>query len=173
MKMSSLIVLGGVFAFAFAGRAAVLAAKVVDEGASASAPEINVDRCIDGVFAEELLTQSRRLEAKAINQESDDRKREVLLEHINNRIAELERLNAALGQTAERMKEADTAPSSKVAGLYERMKPNLAGAIIGEMDPKFAAGLLKSMSPDSASEILAAIAPGRAYAITVLMSEPA
>lgn len=167
MRVGSLIVLGAVFLSAFAGRAAVLAARTADTAPSGA----GAARCVDGPFAEELIAQSERLEAAALEQRSEDQKRAVLLQHVNERIAELERLNGALAAAAKETQKAAQS-STKVAGLYERMKPDLAGAIIGEMDPKFAAGLLESMNADSAAGILAAIDPGRAYAITVLMTGP-
>jgi flagellar motility protein MotE (MotC chaperone) len=170
MRISSLFVLGAVFMIAFAGRAAVLAAKGV-ESSGGKATEAKA-RCIDGSFAEELLAQSEKLEVAAVKQKAEDQKRAVLSEHIEKRINELERLNVELSAQLEKSREQAAQTSNNVATLYERMKPDLAGAIIGEMDPKFAAGLLKSMNADSASAILAAVGPARAYAITVLMTEP-
>lgn len=168
MRIGSLIVLGAVFLSAFAGRAAVLAARTADTAPA----DAGATRCVDGAFAEELIEQSERLEAAALDQRSEDQKRAVLLQHVNERIAELERLNGELAAAAAEEAQEAAQSSTKVAGLYERMKPDLAGAIIGEMDPKFAAGLLQSMNADSAAGILAAIDPGRAYAITVLMTAP-
>ena len=159
MRIGSLFILGSVFLTAFVGRAAVLASKGI-ESSAAKATDAKV-RCVDGALAEELLAQSERLEIAAARQKAEDQTRTVLAEHIEKRIKEL-----------EKSREQATQTSNKVATLYERMKPELAGAIIGEMDPKFAAGLLKSMNADSASGILAAIGPARAYAITVLLTDP-
>lgn len=155
---------------AFAGRAAVLASKDV-EGPAPTSSESDA-RCINGVFAEELLAQSERVEAAIIKQKAEDQKRAILLEHVNKRIAELEGLNAELSALSIKQQKEKDQGASKISSLYERMKPDLAGVIISEMDPKFAAGLLKSMKEDNASSILAAIDPARAYAITVLMVEP-
>lgn len=170
MRIGSLFILGSVFLTAFVGRAAVLASKGI-ESSAAKATDAKV-RCVDGALAEELLAQSKRLEIASARQKAEDQTRTVLAEHIEKRIKELERLNAELSAQLEKSREQATQTSNKVATLYERMKPELAGAIIGEMDPKFAAGLLKSMNADSASGILAAIGPARAYAITVLLTDP-
>lgn len=170
MRIGSLIVLGAVFLSAFAGRAAVLAART--DAAEASAPEEAGRRdCVTGALADEIRAQARRLELAEIDFRSEERKRAVLLDHVNERIAELERLNSELAATAARQGREAAGGAEKVAGLYERMKPDRAGAVLGAMDPKFAAGLLAAMKPESAAGILAAIAPERAYAITVVMTE--
>ena len=130
---------------------------------------------LGSVFLTAFVGRAAVLASKGIaaaRQKAEDQTRTVLAEHIEKRIKELERLNAELSAQLEKSREQATQTSNKVATLYERMKPELAGAIIGEMDPKFAAGLLKSMNADSASGILAAIGPARAYAITVLLTDP-
>lgn len=170
MRVGSLVVLGSVFVSAFVGRAAVLAAKQVETPLREESKAES--RCINGAFAEELATQSARIEKAAVNQKAEDQKRAVLLDHVNKRITELELLNAELSALSTKSQQEAEKGSSKIASLYERMKPDLAGVIIGEMDPKFAAGLLRSMNSDAASSILAAVDPARAYAITVLMAEP-
>jgi len=164
MRLGSLIVLGTVFLAAFMGRAAVLAAKAVSAG-DAMAPK----QCVDGAFAEELREQGDRLHAFAADRAAEDQKRAVFLKHVNERIDDLDRANQALSAAAAKALDDETVSAAKVAGLYERMKPDLAGAIIGEMDPHFAAGLLRSMNSERAAGILAALPPARAYAITVLM----
>jgi flagellar motility protein MotE (MotC chaperone) len=170
MRIGSLVILGSVFMSAFAGRAAVLASN--EAGDPGRSPIDEETRCVNGAFADELLAQSERLEDAMVRQKAEDQKRAVLTEHVNKRIAELERLNADLSALAAKLPQEPAHGASSVSNLYERMKPDLAGVIISEMDPKFAASLLKSMKADSASNILAAIDPSRAYAITVLMAEP-
>ncbi len=169
MRLGSLIVLGTVFFGAFAGRAAVLAAKSASAGETPHAASAH--RCIDGAFADELRMQSDRYQSAAASRADEDQKRSVFLKHVNERIDEMEKANAAFSAAAAKSADADAASATKVAGLYERMKPELAGVIIGGMDPSFAAGLLLAMNSESASGILASLAPERAYAITVLMAD--
>lgn len=169
MRLGALVTLGGVFAFAFAGRAAVLAAGAGELSSTSGSMKEAGHACIDGPFAEELIAQSERLENATIEQSSLDQKRKAILGHVNARIEELEGLNSQLAEMAARKEEGGSQSAGAVASLYERMKPDLAAAIIGQMDPRFAAGLLKSMSADSAAVILSSVAPERAYAITVLM----
>ena len=170
MRLGPLAVLGLVFAFAFVGRASVLAAKAVDGAGTAGDPPTAAS-CVDGRFAEELREQAARLEKRADQQASEDQKRAALLKHIEMRIGELERLNAVLTEASGKAVAADAGAGAKIAALYARMKPDLAGAIIAGMDPAFAASLLASMNGDSASGIIATLPPERAYAITVLMAE--
>lgn len=170
MRIGSLFILGSLFLSAFAGRAAVLASNDADNSDQVSSKADA--QCINGAFADELLAQSERIEKTIIKQKEDDQKRAVLLEHVEKRIAELERLNADLSALASGAQQLSNERSGKISNLYEKMKPDQAAVIFSEMDPKFAAGLLKSMKPDSASNILAALDPSKAYAITVLMVEP-
>lgn len=168
MRLGSLVVLGMVFFSAFAGRAAVLAARTVD--GAVEDPSGVSGRCIDGAFADELQKQADQLEAAGAAQASADQKRAIIQQHLNERLDELERLTAELAAAAEKGLSKDAAAAGKVAALYEQMKPDLAGEIIGGMDPNFAASLLLAMKSDRASGILGALSPDRAYAITVLMA---
>jgi flagellar motility protein MotE (MotC chaperone) len=169
MRLGSLIVLGAVFFSAFAGRAAVLAARTGDAELD---PATRVAaQCINGAFAEELKEQAERLETAAAEQTSKDQIRAVALAHVNERIDELEKANEALLSSASAAAKQEEGAAVRVASLYEKMKPDLAGGIISGMDPAFAAGILLSMNGDAASAILSALAPERAYAITVLMAD--
>jgi flagellar motility protein MotE (MotC chaperone) len=166
MRIGSLLILGAVFISAFAGRAGVLAARSVEQGDLAP-----VRQCIDGAFAEELKKQAERLDRAAADQASEDQKRAVIVQHVNSRIAELEKAASAYAASAQSAVGKEGAAAGKVAALYERMKPELAGEIVGGMDPSFAASLLLAMNSESASSILGALPPGRAYAITVIMAD--
>jgi len=169
MRLGALVTLGGVFAFAFAGRAAVLAAKAAEYSGTPGSTSEARHSCVNGPFAEELLAQAERLERQKTEQAAVDQKRQAVLQHVNARIEELEQLNGQLAEIAARNDESSSNSTGRAASLYERMKPELAAAIIAKMDPSFAAGLLKSMNEDRASEILSSVPPERAYAITVLM----
>lgn len=169
MRLESLFVLGAVFLSAFAGRLAVLAAEVAEGPASAS--ESQRPQCIDGAFAQELREQAERLEQAKLTQAERERAGEVILQHVNERLDELEKANAALAAAAGEALKKENEAAGKLASLYEKMKPEVAGGIIGGMDPAFAASLLLSMKGDSASAILGALDAQKAYAITVLMAE--
>lgn len=167
MRAGSLVILGAVFFSAFAGRAAVLAARTAEGGAAAAPGEV----CVSGAFADELLQQAERLRAAKAAQAETDRTRAVVLQHVNERIDAYEKAGEAFSAAATKRAADDEASARKVAALYEKMKPDLAGGIVGGMDPSFAASLLLSMNSENASAILGALPPERAYAITVLMAE--
>lgn len=168
MRAGSLVILGAVFLSAFAGRAAVLAARTVDGGAATATPG---EVCVNGAFADELLHQAERLKAARAAQAETDRTRAVVLQHVNERIDAYEKAGEALSSAATKVAADDHASAKKVAALYEKMKPDLAGGIVGGMDPSFAASLLLSMNSENASAILGALTPEKAYAITVLMAD--
>ncbi len=167
MRAGSLVILGAVFLSAFAGRAAVLAARA-SEG---EAPTPSRDVCVNGTFADELLEQAARLQAAKAAQAETDRTRAVVLQHVNERIDAYEKAGDAFTAVAMKVADDDRASAKKIAALYEKMKPDLAGGIVGGMDPAFAASLLLSMNGENASAILGALPPEKAYAITVLMAD--
>ncbi|MFN0024061.1 MAG: MotE family protein [Parvularculaceae bacterium] len=172
MRFESLMILGVVFACAFTGRAAVVAAETIDasdgNASTQSGPIPAI--CINGAFADELREQSKRLTEGLAARAEQDQERAVMLAHVKDKIAELEKINAKLSATLASASEVEGKAERKVVALYETMKPELAGSIIGEMDPEFAAGLLLGMNAESASGILSSLPAGRAYAITVLMA---
>lgn len=169
MRLGSLVILGAVFLSAFAGRAAVLAARSAEAGAASTGPAAR--QCVNGAFAEELLDQAERLEAASAAQAEKERAGAIVLQHVNERIDDLQKANEALSAAAAKAITEEAGAAARVASLYEKMKPELAGGIVSGMDPSFAASLLLSMKSESASAILGAIAPERAYAITVLMAD--
>ncbi|HBK90443.1 MAG TPA: hypothetical protein DDZ68_02100 [Parvularcula sp.] len=167
MRAGSLVILGAVFMSAFAGRAAVLAARTVEAEAAAPPEEV----CVNGAFAEELIQQAERLQAAKAAQAETDRTRAAALQHVNERIDAYEKAGEAYSAAAMQAADDEHAAAKRVAALYEKMKPDLAGGIVGGMDPSFAASLLLSMNSENASAILGALPPEKAYKITVLMAD--
>lgn len=167
MRAGSLVILGAVFLSAFAGRAVVLAARTGDDTAVGPASV----QCVNGAFADELRRRAEQLEAAAAANAEKQQTRAVVLRHVNTRIADLEKANEALAASATKIVESEAAAAGRVASLYEKMKPELAGGIIAGMDTAFAASLLLAMSSEGASAILGSLSPERAYAITVLMAD--
>ncbi len=172
MRIGSLIILGAVFACAFTGRAAVVAAETIGaaDGHAPTEGDAMPAACINGAFADELRVQSKHLIEGLALRADQDQERAVVLAHVKDKIVELESINAKLSASIALASEEEGKAERKVVALYETMKPELAGSIIGEMDPEFAAGLLLGMNAESASGILSSLPAGRAYAITVLMA---
>lgn len=171
MRAGSLAVLGAVFVSAFVGRAAVLAAEVAgapSERVKKAAPAS--PQCVTGALAEELKAELDKLETRKLDLADEEATGKLILSHIEKRIAELEAANASLQGSLTKVENQKAGEERRVAAIYEQMKPQLAGSIIGAMDPEFAAGLLLSMNGESASGVLASLPPERAYQITVLMA---
>lgn len=174
MRPKSLMVLGAAFLCAFAGRAVVFAQSIAaDPGASISAPPDEITRCIDGAFAQTLKAGFKDLESSKRAVAEKEQEVKILSEHVEKRLQELEALNQRVLASAEKMNARRDEEAQRVAAIYEQMKPQLAGPIIGGMDPDFAAGLLLAMNGESASSIMATLDPKRAYAITVMMASKA
>lgn len=169
MRFGSLLILSAVFVSAFAGRAGVLAARFAEDVAPGA--QSSLGRCIDGAFADELKKQADRLDKAAADDAAENSKRLAVRQHLDSRIADLEKAASAFADSAENAASKEKDAADRVAALYERMKPELAGEIIAGMDPGFAASLLIAMNSENASEILGRLAPDRAYAITVLMAK--
>lgn len=164
-----------VFCTAFIGRAAVLAAAFVEEGAENIKPDDDSrgDLCINGALAENLKKEIDWIQKQKA--ELADRKGaiEILSQHLEKRTAQLEELNNSLAARLAEDEAAHDKNKAEVGSIYSQMKPAAASGIIGSMDPDFAAGLLLAMNEENASAILAALPPDRAYAITVLMARAA
>jgi flagellar motility protein MotE (MotC chaperone) len=169
MRAKSLIVLGVVFAFAFAGRAAVLAASVGAQN-EATPEQTQPPTCIDGPLAETLAKEVADLEKRKTALAEKDESLQAFARHVEQRLVELEKLNATLAERAEAADVERVEEVRRVATIYEQMKPAQAGPIIGSMDPDFAASLLLAMNGERASEVMATLEAKRAYAITVLMA---
>ncbi|WP_108894477.1 MotE family protein [Palleronia abyssalis] len=105
---------------------------------------------------EELQAEADRLEAG----------REALalqLEEIETAELELRELL----QLADRAAEDDL---SRLATVYENMKPAEAAPLFEQMPPAFAAGFMGLMSPAASAAILAAMPADVAYAISVMLA---
>ncbi|MCA8887616.1 MAG: hypothetical protein KDA46_02225 [Parvularculaceae bacterium] len=173
MKSQSLLILGAVFASAFAGRGYLIAEALASEGAGAQAPGAGEVQCITGEMAQALKEGFEKLDERKLAMAGDEQLAQAAADHASTRIAELEAINAELSRTLEKYDAARTGEMKRVAVIYSQMKPQMAGAIFDKMAPEFAAGLLMSMDGESASAIMATLNADRAYVITVMMANMA
>lgn len=174
MKPQSLPILGALFLCAFVGRVFVIAAQASESAASAppaSSPQPQT--CMTGELAEELQKNFDALDERRAALAEREGLIAASAQHAEERIAELEKLNAAFEEKLVSLESARNAEVKRIAAIYEQMKPALASAIFAKMDPKFAAGLLMSMNEETASAILSGMQSDRAYSITVLMTNQA
>lgn len=100
--------------------------------------------------------------------------RERMLEVVEKRIDEKTgELKSAKADLEGRLSFAETAVQddiTRLAKMYESMKPQKAGEIFNSMDATFAAGFLTSMSNDGAALILANMSTEKAYAASVIIA---
>ena len=172
MRAGSLVVLCVIFCTAFIGRAAVLAASLVEEapGEAESGEQNRGDQCINGALAAELKKEIDWIRKEKAGLADRKSAIDVLGQHLEKRTLQLEELNNSLAARLGENEASQEKNKAAVGAIYSQMKPAAASGIIGGMDPQFAAGLLLSMNEENASAILSALPPDRAYAITVLMA---
>jgi flagellar motility protein MotE (MotC chaperone) len=110
-----------------------------------------------------LLERERELqELKALLTEAETR--------VADKIAELTMVEAKLANT---LAIADTAAEddlSRLATVYENMKPRDTAALFSEMAPGFAAGFLSLMQPESAAAVMTELDPQVAHTISVMLA---
>lgn len=171
MRVSSLLVLAGLFLLACVARAAAIAADIVQNNAAKpTVAEAEAGRCVDERLGASLLESAKSLKAREEALGEREEALKFIETRIEKRIGELDAVRAEFSAAAEKIANARSAELGKVAAVYSNMKPAQAAAIIDGMDSKFASGLLAQMSSESAASIVAAMDPKKAYAVTVLMA---
>jgi flagellar motility protein MotE (MotC chaperone) len=121
------------------------------------------------------LLAAIRERARALDRrEAEIARREKELEAIERRVAErTAELKAVKEELEQRLSFAATAAQediTRLARMYEAMKPAKAGEIFNAMDPSFAAGFLTEMNSESAALILANMDTDKAYATSVIIA---
>ncbi|QFU10276.1 hypothetical protein PARPLA_00159 [Rhodobacteraceae bacterium THAF1] len=85
-------------------------------------------------------------------------------------LAEIEQAETELRRLLNLADKAAEDDLSRLATVYENMKPAEAGALFEQMPPAFAAGFLGLMGPAASARILAALKPETAYAVSVILA---
>ena len=121
-----------------------------------------------------LLEAIRQRSAQLDEREAAVLDRERLLDVVEKRLGQrAAELKALKDELDKRLSVAETAVSADVtrlAKMYETMKPAKAGEIFNAMDPSFAAGFLTQMNSESAALILANMQTDKAYAASVIIA---
>jgi flagellar motility protein MotE (MotC chaperone) len=121
-----------------------------------------------------MLAAIRERSATLDAREAQLAERARLLEVVEKRIDEkTAELKAAKTDLEGRLSFAETAVQddiTRLAKMYESMKPQKAGEIFNTMDASFAAGFLTSMSNDGSALILANMSTDKAYAASVIIA---
>lgn len=122
----------------------------------------------------ELLSrlQQRRDQLDQRGQELDTR--EGLLKaaekRVEDRIAELKRLEAALATQDAKRTDADTARLKGVVTMYEAMKAKDAARVFNGLDMTVLLSVVTAMKPQKVGDVLAAMEPAVAQRLTVAMA---
>ena len=144
MKTRALLVLAVIFFASFIGRLAVMASDInalasnEDEAKAAALP---ASQCVSAELAETIKERISALDAREKKIANRNVELKAYEQQIEKRLAELETANEKLKATLDSREAARDADISKLAAIYEGMKPQQAGDIINEMNPEFAAGL--------------------------------
>ncbi len=89
---------------------------------------------------------------------------------LSDQLAEIEAAEDRLRALAKMADKAAEDDLTRLAAVYESMKPAEAGRLFEQMPPAFAAGFLTLMRPEVSAAILAQIPPDTALAVSVVMA---
>ncbi len=121
-----------------------------------------------------VLTALKEREAALDAREAAlDERAAVIAEGEAALAAQLAEIEAAEARLRDLVKMADKASEqdlTRLAAVYENMKPAEAGPLFEKMPPAFAAGFLSLMRPETSAAIMARVTPDAAYAISVVLA---
>lgn len=140
------------------------AAEDMPVPSAASCPETPAE------LAEALRLREQRLTAReqaVQTREGELRLAETLLA---TRLTELTDAEERLANTIARVDGAAEADITRLASVYENMKPKEAAALFEEMDPDFAAGFLLRLRPETAAAIMAGMSSEAAYVVSLVLT---
>lgn len=124
---------------------------------------------IETILAALKAREERLLEREAELQEVETRLSASEV-RITAKIAELTEVEEKLAST---LALADTAAEddlTRLATVYENMKPKDTAALFSEMAPGFAAGFLGLMQPEAAAAVMTELEPQTAHTISVMLA---
>ncbi len=172
MKTRALLVLGVVFFASFIGRIAVLASEASGKASSGlvEGDMPAAGACVDGDLASAVKDRMYSLDRRETAIADREAELKTYEAQITKRLAELEDANGELQDKIQVVKDARNEDITKLAAIYEGMKPDQAGKIINEMDSKFAAGLLSAMNNEQAARVVASMDSEKAYLVSVILA---
>ncbi|MEO1549434.1 MAG: hypothetical protein AAFR93_03260 [Pseudomonadota bacterium] len=176
-KISALGLIGACFAVSLGMRLMMsgpalgqeIAQALAGEETSQSAP-VKVTDTQKDLLLEAIREREAELDAEAARIEE---RRRILEEAEAAYSLQLKALQEAEAKLASTLAVADTAALEdikRLTAVYETMKSKDAAKIFDTMDARFAAGFLSRMAPTSAAEILADMATERAHLVSVVMA---
>lgn len=123
---------------------------------------------------ETILSALEAREQRLLEREAELQKVETRLRESEDRIIEkISELTRVEEQLAGTLALADTAAEddlSRLATVYENMKPKDTAALFSEMAPGFAAGFLGLMQAEAAAAVMTELEPQTAHTISVMLA---
>lgn len=177
-KFGSLLLISAIFVTSALIRIGSDAGQVFAKGQDIEmAPESsdqNTASCEPPEDLRRLLKVFQEREERIAQQESLIRNRIQALAvsdaEISKKTAELIRVEDSLRATIALAQTAAEDDLTRLAQVYETMKPKDAAALFEEMDADFAAGFIGRMTPESAAGVMAGLTPESAYTISVILA---
>lgn len=147
---------------------------VKPELAAASRRPVIDPASLSGAEISSLLDAIRERSAQLDARETELAERARLLEVVEKRVEQkTAEMKTIKGDLESRLSYAESAVQndlSRLAKMYESMKPSKAGEIFNAMDASFAAGFLTEMNSESAALILANMDTEKAYAASIIIA---
>ncbi len=147
---------------------------MASEDSDKMASESVVDKNPETADTTALLEAFAKRQARLDTQEEQIGDRMKALELADRQLAEklasLVAAEKALSATIAQAESAAKTDVSKLAVVYQNMKPKAAAALFEQMSPSFAAGFFSIMEPASAANIMTALSPEKAYAFSVILA---
>lgn len=147
-----------------AGAGEVLASEDAAAPESAS-PQQSTSELLAAFQAREERVAAREAEVEA-------RLKEIQAAEagLQAQIVTLQDAEARLSVTLALAETAAQDDVTRLAKVYEAMKPADAAALFAAMDPDFAAGFVGLMNPESAAAVMTNLEPPAAYAISAVLA---
>lgn len=121
-------------------------------------------------LAEAFRQREERIERREAELAAREGELKLATELIDARLIELNEAEASLASTIARVDGAAEADLTRLASVYENMKPKEAALLFEEMEPAFAAGFLMRLRPETAAAILAGMDSENAYVISLVLA---
>lgn len=172
----TLHIIGGLLVASAVMRLGSGGTAVVAESADASEviEEVSPNPMFADADTDALLAAFQAREARLAEREAQlvDRMQalRVAETEIAEKLAELTAAEEALRNTIALAEAASETDLTRLATVYENMKPRDAAALFTEMTPDFAAGFLGLMQPAAAAAIMTELEAPVAYSISVMLA---
>ena len=132
--------------------------------------ELTTEPSSDAALAEALKKRREAIEARAAELDSRDALLKATEKRLDERLAELRRLEQAIGDVDKRRADEEASKLKELVILYEGMKPKEAARIFEKLDPQVLLDVTSRMKPRTLSVVMGLMAPDAAQKLTVALA---